>query len=499
MIHEKKRNSIKSKENTILFLTVLFGSLAIILKSYFHLFGYVTPDSTYYLRLAQNLIDGHGLFTVASGMNNSNEKEFFAIWPIGYPVLIAFVSKISGLTVFWASKFLNVLFFISTVLLLKRMYVQEFSLYVLLLFSASFIEIFSYTWSEVPFTFFLLLFVYALQNILQHDFSFKWQLLLTISILALFLCKYIGAFSGIVVVIYVAYAKYHKSYDVMWRLVGIGIVSGLLMLLYLYNNFLQTGFVTGMERIGAEDTLIDFLYMLWMAFWGETDFLEAKYTHLSFIAQMLIIWFVFKKTKIIFSTRLLCDRSNCVLLVVAGVYILSVIILRYMTFFDSFGFRFFAPVTLLIFVFLLNGLEKRHELKKKISTTLMVLAVLSYSYHVFVHVTEDIMTGNGYEKEKVALLDQYQNIAGGDIVVFGERHLNYLRPYILNLRPRYKPYFAYKEAFPDFLKRIRKEYPDKKIYIRTKNINIKRDWYHPSVEDFLNKNNQKDFVLIAGK
>lgn len=110
--------------------------------------GYVTSDSAHYLQLAQNILDGHGLSTAnyVDGMST-----YFATWPVGYPVLIALISIITGSGVFWASKICNMLCLLFCFILLKRLF-GERAVFASLIFSIStLVSMFVYTWSEVPF------------------------------------------------------------------------------------------------------------------------------------------------------------------------------------------------------------------------------------------------------------------------------------------------------------------------------------------------------------
>ena len=96
------------REDWYLLIIFIMMAVAIVVKSYFHPDGYLSPDSTNYLKLAQNLLEGNGYYVSAYG-STGQDREFFAAWPVGYPTLIFVVAKLTGLSVFWASKFLNIL------------------------------------------------------------------------------------------------------------------------------------------------------------------------------------------------------------------------------------------------------------------------------------------------------------------------------------------------------------------------------------------------------
>ncbi len=68
--------------------------------------GFLSPDSANYLRLAERILEGHP-FTVPNDGRPTAFDVHFAIWPIGYPTLIAAVATILPVGTFLASKLLN--------------------------------------------------------------------------------------------------------------------------------------------------------------------------------------------------------------------------------------------------------------------------------------------------------------------------------------------------------------------------------------------------------
>ncbi len=115
--------------------------------------GYTSPDSLYYLEVAQNILLGKGFYF--SGVNaapeSSGKQTYFAIWPLGYPVLIAGVAFITALPVFWASKVVNLISLGLCFYLFRIMNKERAYLLALPLTSFTFFEVFSFTWSEAPF------------------------------------------------------------------------------------------------------------------------------------------------------------------------------------------------------------------------------------------------------------------------------------------------------------------------------------------------------------
>jgi len=170
-------------------------AVAIVVKSYFDLNGYLSPDSSNYLKLAQNLLVGNGYYVSAYGVTGQ-EREFFAIWPAGYPTLIFLTAKLTGLSVFLASKFLNIILIGVILAIFRSLFKHNAYVYGLILLFSAYIEIFSYTWSETLFITALVWFATSIYLFIKNP---ERVTLLYFSImvasLLLFMSRYIGAFS----------------------------------------------------------------------------------------------------------------------------------------------------------------------------------------------------------------------------------------------------------------------------------------------------------------
>ena len=75
------------KEDFFLLIIFILISSSIIIKSFFHVEGYLSSDSHDYLKLAQNLLNGKGLFINST---QNSKPVFFSLWPIGYSYSIFF-------------------------------------------------------------------------------------------------------------------------------------------------------------------------------------------------------------------------------------------------------------------------------------------------------------------------------------------------------------------------------------------------------------------------
>src|SRR4030067_3468171 len=75
----------------LIFVWILI-SISILTLSYKDVSGMLSHDSTFYLRLAENLTSGYGYFL--GYKLGGVEGTYFTIWPVGYGTLIAIVAYV---------------------------------------------------------------------------------------------------------------------------------------------------------------------------------------------------------------------------------------------------------------------------------------------------------------------------------------------------------------------------------------------------------------------
>lgn len=187
---------------------------------------FLTPDSQYYLQAAQNLLNGNGYHIVFEG-----KDTFCAIWPMGYSALIAGEAWLTTLSVETASKIVNLLALAGCFWLILRRF-QDKAWFVALAFSAaSLVQLYTNTWSETVFLFFVLGFC-ALP--LPHRGGVLWAM-------GAFLTRYAAVFLLIPLLIQRKFraATYYLVF-----------ISG-----YLFYNFYRTGTFTGGHGFWPEEPM----------------------------------------------------------------------------------------------------------------------------------------------------------------------------------------------------------------------------------------------------
>ncbi|AEI49872.1 hypothetical protein [Runella slithyformis] len=185
---------------------------------------FLTPDSHYYLQAAQNLLAGNGYRIVFEG-----KETFCAIWPVGYSALIAGMSALSTFSVETASKIVNLMALAGCFWLIYRRFQDKAWFVALGLMTSSLVQLYTNTWSETVFLFFVLGFCihpssYKEKGTGVEVVGFLWAL-------GAFLTRYAGVFLLIPLLIRRRFrtAIYYSLF-----------ISG-----YLLYNFYQTHTFTG--------------------------------------------------------------------------------------------------------------------------------------------------------------------------------------------------------------------------------------------------------------
>ncbi|WP_069471997.1 hypothetical protein [Candidatus Marithrix sp. Canyon 246] len=486
------------KEDWYLLIIFSMIAIAIFVKSYFNPDGFLTIDSTGYLALSQNLLDGNGFFVSFYGLTG-NDREFFAIWPIGYSSLIYLTAKLTGLSVFWASKVLNI-FLIGLILSVFRvLFKHNAYVYGFIFLFASSIEIFTYTWSETVFIFGLVWFGISIYMfMLEPKKLVLIYISLFVSSLFLFLSRYIGAFSfGLIGLLglYYGFVKKDKSKSII--LITIASFNIVIMFGYLYHNYLQTGFPTGMPRIAAPETDGELFVMLLRAIISETIIPMnsiSKTAMLIFWMQFSVLIYLIVKYRTSIFNVLKNSQNNktrklvLVFISIGLVYLFFIILMRWLVQFDTYRARLLAPGSFLLFIAFIVYIEKftTEKLFNEFKIFLLSFALLSY----FINFPYSV-----WKQDKQAMYNEtiqniekkYADVDKNSIVVFGNIHLKYLYTDIQIGKPFYLPYYTNKESWSNFINRINPKHK-KDVYLVTSEYNkVKPKYYDQTIVNLVEK------------
>lgn len=433
-----------------LLLLFLFSCLGIYAESYMK--GvYISADSAGYLREAVNIVNGNGFYYDAmAGYDN-----WFANWPILYPLLIAAVMAVTGMNAYLASKILMMLLVLVILIMLRVFYKKEAWIYALCVLNIGFITLTYYTWSEIPFMVFLLLFAMLFSKIVQEKEPGIWYYIgLGFAGMGCFLTRYVGAYVWIVTGVYILYYgwQYYKRKEkpFMKKAVGLTVtaaLSGFLSLGYLLMNKIMNGMASGVSRTLwwddyeklTNDLIQSLLTEICNVFSIQIpDFINAYPYHLKVILLGVILVglavFIYKTIK--------WESVQGVMVTFGISYYIIFIAIRYLSSMDSFYFRFFEPASFLICLGLFGALLP--YVKKKAGMPYFAVLVTTF---IMLSITtriqeEDWNVQNAYYHELTAQWDKaYAEIPEKSVVIFSDLDFrsSYYRPDVIggDLRPEY--------------------------------------------------------------
>ena len=345
------------KADALLLVTFLIIAFAVIFRINIEGTSYLCPDSKAYIGLAQSIKDGHGFYTIDP---ITQERSYFSIWPVGYPVLIAAFSTITGAGVFWSSKLMG-LFFMALAFLLFRRLNREYSFVLASVFGAyTYLEVYSYSWSETPFLPGLLLLAFLSNQVWKRKRLLQNSILIFVTCIALFLLRYVGAFSFAIPGFFALYFMYKSE---LKPAIGFFVITALLAILagaYLYTNVVLSGYAAGFERMDEGHVKpLQFMLMLLKGLLNEVliirEFRPANQPdillYITVILQSAIMYYVVKVINKHFDFwQALKKQSLSIICIGIGLlYFLSILSLRILSHFDDLYYRFMAPLSLLVF------------------------------------------------------------------------------------------------------------------------------------------------------
>lgn len=369
--------------------------ISISIKFYFNSSGYLSPDSIDYLSLAQYLLDNNSFY-----MSDPNMKdESFAIWPVGYSSLIFLISKLTGLSVFLASKFLNILLLGVFIRYFRKIFNENAYLYGLIFFFASFIQIYSYSWSESIFIFCLFWFSKSIYLLIMNlESGPKVYMSILFSSLSMFLFRYIGSFSfGVIGLLGLYYFFIKKEKSTSFFLFAITIFNLLFMSAYLYHNYIETGFYTGMIRSFDNQSSSELILMLVKSIISMvivfSNHVIWKDIALPLFQVVIVFVLIVKYKKSIFKEKV--DRNTAafpfVFLTIGLLYLISIASLSCASYVEELNYRLLAPGSFLIFIALINYFQNYllPRYFKVFKIILVSIAVYSWSVNVPYQVFKD--------------------------------------------------------------------------------------------------------------
>ena len=454
------------KAGNDIFLVVLFIVLCLSIYINGYLEGInISADSAGYLREAANMAAGYGFnYDGLAGYKGS----WFANWPILYPAMIAMVMKITGLEVYAASKVLSMILVGILLVILRIAYKKEAWFYALFMTNLGLMYLYWYSWSELPFILFMVLFAFSLADVVSDGsapletgeasdktsgisgksvetsgksgesftskVTLKNYILLGVSAFLCFLTRYFGMFTYFVIGFYILVlaiiairdektikAAFNKKIISLVITAGI---SGMMCVAYLLNNKLQNGMPSGVSRSmwwdDYQSLTNDLVKSLFAEIFNLFHLEVPQYiTNLSYGKSVLILFLAGIILAIFITKNCRHFTRESVLITTAVIYYVMFTVIRYFSSMDTFYYRFFAPATFL-FTLGIAGLLIKYIKDTKIyvyllagmTLYLLIFAAGDYTEHVAKN------TLPYYDIVKMSWDEDYAEIPENSVVIF---------------------------------------------------------------------------------
>lgn len=370
-------------ENTKLQLFVLYICICLVLflRISVESTGYMSPDSDFYTQTATNSLQGKGFVTPTTyPFDETSLESYTAIWPIGYPSLIAIVSYAVGIDTFISSKLVNIIF-LGFIFVLLYYWYGDYSLLPACYFcSFNQLEIYSYTWSEGTFLFFLLWLLYLLEQVLSKESTYKHTVLLIVCLTAMTLLRYAGLIYFFYFSLFVLILLLKRKFVVARQLIVVISISSLLVISYLSINYvLSGGFFGNSPRIFPErESWPIFIKLFLDGFFNEIFIVRNFYWVwdslfvLTLVVQFIVGYFVFRKTHLRLDLLQRVNHNHLVMISSGLFYLVFIIIIRKLSPFDAFDYRILAPFSTPIFIVILGNI-RYHKIQNEINYIRMVI------------------------------------------------------------------------------------------------------------------------------
>ena len=338
---------------------------------------YRSVDSHFYLKAAEHILTNKEIISSTAFPNKDETQEsLFRVWPVGYPILIALMSLVIP-NLIWASKAINLLFLGASFLLLYLRFKESALWASFAYFSYGLTEVYSYTWSEGPFLFFVLLMLLGI-DCSSHR---KRLVVLSLSLSALFLLRYAGLLFWIYLAFHAIFASWKKNDELAKSLWGSLALSGILIAFYLGMNYFHTGYFTGAQRVYADlESWQDYLFYLGRGILNSFAFTRPIWSFgtgdlLAFfllLMQSVLLIFVLK------DVDLKASPEVKVMMAAGLFYLTGIALIRIFSPFDKFDFRILSPFILLLHLSFFISVFKKDGVLNYRSKLVYVLISVSY-------------------------------------------------------------------------------------------------------------------------
>ena len=433
--------------NYKLTLVWLLLSLSILTLSYEDVRGMLSHDSAFYLRLAENIINGHGYFE--GDILGGTEGAYFTAWPVGYPTIIAGIAYIVSVDVFLASKISNILLLGLAFYFLHKLFTETAYLYGSVFLTAPLLHFTAMTLAEGPFMAGMIILTISLYYYYTSEKTI-WLISTLISSIFLFLLRYVGLFSLLPIAGLAIYYLWLKKSDAFVKLLGVGSLSLVFCGLYLYKINALTGYLTGQPRVFS-DTRPELFAALIVGQAKELNLISYDVGYsgslvrtvyvLTLIISLLVISYMILG-RVDYRKAHTQNTSNVLFIFffLTGVcYLISIVgsvVMRKVPSAELLSGRLLVPATPLFVIGLLSYLQFNRGQGSRLTKYWLPIPVSSFLLNVvlFPFYSTFVVGQKTYVDHVAMIQEKYKVIHRGNVLIGNNDYARFLRPDIHYIR-----------------------------------------------------------------
>jgi hypothetical protein len=425
------------KSDRILILFFCLLSSGILFNYYHHPHGFLSPYSNHFLAIAQNLLNGKGYFEV-----DGQGTRFNSILQVGYSTLIFTAAKILKLNIVLASKVVNLLAIGLSLAMFRKLFGKQAWIYGTVFFIGNIFSVFCNTLAEGTLIFCLIWLNFALIQFERTKKNHYLSYMVLAALLAFFV-RYIGIFSlGLFLGAGFYYFSINQKKE-SCKIFSVLILSGLGMGLFLYYNYLETGFISGAIRKSATETPLELIIMYSKALVREFNLIYSNISYgfntfnvklflISFAAELVLLFAIFGPKLKTEPTAVKPDICFYLFFGTGLIYIMLVTIIRWKFKLDPLGARFMAPFTAMVYLALIRWvlLKAGRKLMQKVKQFVIIMALCSFVLNIPLRAMIYHYHGySSYPKTLNLYREKYRSLPEKSIIITTNTlHLKYLRP-----------------------------------------------------------------------
>lgn len=408
----------------------------------------VGNDGAAYLHFAEHLAQGGGLDAPAA---TPSGVARFAVWPPGYPVLIALFTALPGVSAWWAARIVSALCVLVAAWGAERLTRGG----TLALLPLSVVTVFAWTASEGPMLAAAIVLATALAD---HDAEHRPRHAAVAALAATVMgfVRWIGLVGALVL----AGAAVHAAWrgdrrDALHRALGASVAFGSVGL-WLAANAAATGHATGMERLPAPESWTVLIVSLARATVSEALLGVRQLTIAGLGLQQLVVTALLQLALVVWVFRApgrdpSGSRRWRWPAVLGGTYLVALIVLRFRTHFDLFGWRLLAPGTALLLLAALATTARWSPVaRQRLTLAIGAPAVLG----LFVDLLPAVGGGATQPDVKARVLARYAALPSGCVVGPHDVQMPWVRPDLVPASPAIVPYAREAESVTAFRDRL---------------------------------------------